>query len=446
MSSATMERISAAATASIPKPKGGRKSAALPPETVEYLKNWMMSPEHIAHPYPTEQEKAEIMAETGIGMKQLTNWFVNNRKRYWRPRVANKKVSSSGSMSRSSSTGSLPMKKRGPKPQQVTSSSSSPAVSKVKHSFCPVQARASLIQALNAMAYDQQNEEDPHTVSDGSSAGSDDDSVDGSSSSSTNNNSLTIVSPAKCFETPRLANAHRISSATLNELAGGYKRYEEVDVHILRPEQGSAEEEPLPTIRDLTIKSSVPKERILATFKCPISYTVPYEIENDKKKVQSRRDGEVLKVKKHYLKLYLATRGIHSASSPLGKDTNNNKEVPNPLSPSASTSMVVPLISESAPVDEISSPATVISPIKATSSTTFQMSTMSRSRAFTVANLDECTADTIPPPRKRARTESGSTVKGEDEWRELCKSAKSFYCDDLPSLDDAAMMFGYSLQ
>ena len=46
-----------------------------------------MSPMHIAHPYPTEQEKAEIMADTGIEMKQLTNWFVNNRKRYWKPRV-----------------------------------------------------------------------------------------------------------------------------------------------------------------------------------------------------------------------------------------------------------------------------------------------------------------------------------------------------------------------
>ena len=145
------------------------------------------------------------------------------------------------------------------------------------------------------------------------------------------------------------------------------------------------------------------------------------------------------------MKLYLATRGIHSASSPLGKDTNINKEVPNPLSPSASTSLV-PLISETAPVNEVSSPATVISPIKATSSTSFQMLTMSRSRAFTVANLDECSTDTNPPPRKRARTESGSVIKGEDEWRELCKSAKSFYCDDLPSLDDAAMLFGYSLQ
>ena len=63
-----------------------RKSTTLPTETVEYLKNWMMSPEHINHPYPTEREKAQIMADTGIGVKPLTNWFVNNRKRYWKPR------------------------------------------------------------------------------------------------------------------------------------------------------------------------------------------------------------------------------------------------------------------------------------------------------------------------------------------------------------------------
>mmetsp|Transcript_21206 Transcript_21206/g.29710 ORF Transcript_21206/g.29710 Transcript_21206/m.29710 type:complete len:403 (-) Transcript_21206:297-1505(-) len=64
-----------------------RKSSSLPTETVEYLKAWMMSPEHVAHPYPTEQEKEQIMRDTGIELKQLTNWFVNNRKRYWKPRV-----------------------------------------------------------------------------------------------------------------------------------------------------------------------------------------------------------------------------------------------------------------------------------------------------------------------------------------------------------------------
>jgi hypothetical protein len=64
-----------------------RKSTVLPRSTVDYLKNWMMSPDHIAHPYPTEKEKLEIMEATGIELKQLTNWFVNNRKRFWKPRV-----------------------------------------------------------------------------------------------------------------------------------------------------------------------------------------------------------------------------------------------------------------------------------------------------------------------------------------------------------------------
>ena len=64
-----------------------RKTTSLPSSTVDYLKAWMMSPEHVAHPYPTEKEKSQIMADTGIELKQLTNWFVNNRKRYWKPRV-----------------------------------------------------------------------------------------------------------------------------------------------------------------------------------------------------------------------------------------------------------------------------------------------------------------------------------------------------------------------
>lgn len=62
-------------------------SIGLPQDVADYLKAWMMSPEHINHPYPTEQEKEKIMADTGMELKQLTNWFVNNRRRYWRPRV-----------------------------------------------------------------------------------------------------------------------------------------------------------------------------------------------------------------------------------------------------------------------------------------------------------------------------------------------------------------------
>jgi len=64
-----------------------KKKTALSSFAVEYLKAWMMSPNHIEHPYPSEDEKINIMNDTGIELKQLTNWFVNNRKRYWKPKV-----------------------------------------------------------------------------------------------------------------------------------------------------------------------------------------------------------------------------------------------------------------------------------------------------------------------------------------------------------------------
>lgn len=62
-----------------------RKRRDLPARTVAILKKWMMSPEHIEHPYPSEEEKKELMKETGIDLKQLSNWFTNARKRVWKP-------------------------------------------------------------------------------------------------------------------------------------------------------------------------------------------------------------------------------------------------------------------------------------------------------------------------------------------------------------------------
>jgi len=69
------------------KAKGSTANAALSPQTIEYLRGWMMSPEHIEHPYPDEHEKAIIMSDTGITAKQLTCWFSNNRKRFWKPKM-----------------------------------------------------------------------------------------------------------------------------------------------------------------------------------------------------------------------------------------------------------------------------------------------------------------------------------------------------------------------
>lgn len=67
--------------------QGRGRSNSLPGHIVEYLKAWLMSPENINHPYPSEKEKARMVLETGIELKKLNNWFVNNRIRYWKPRM-----------------------------------------------------------------------------------------------------------------------------------------------------------------------------------------------------------------------------------------------------------------------------------------------------------------------------------------------------------------------
>ena len=68
------------------KSQGRGRSNSLPTHVVDYLKTWLMSPEHINHPYPSEAEKARMVADTGIDIKRLNNWFVNNRIRFWKPR------------------------------------------------------------------------------------------------------------------------------------------------------------------------------------------------------------------------------------------------------------------------------------------------------------------------------------------------------------------------
>eukprot|EP00532_Pseudo-nitzschia_australis_P013141 CAMPEP_0168209576 /NCGR_PEP_ID=MMETSP0140_2-20121125/2700_1 /TAXON_ID=44445 /ORGANISM="Pseudo-nitzschia australis, Strain 10249 10 AB" /LENGTH=278 /DNA_ID=CAMNT_0008136099 /DNA_START=105 /DNA_END=942 /DNA_ORIENTATION=+ len=68
------------------KSQGRGRSNSLPTHVVDYLKNWLMSPEHINHPYPSEAEKARMVADAGIDIKRLNNWFVNNRIRFWKPR------------------------------------------------------------------------------------------------------------------------------------------------------------------------------------------------------------------------------------------------------------------------------------------------------------------------------------------------------------------------
>jgi len=395
--------------------KGGRKASSLPVDTVEYLKAWMMSPEHIAHPYPTEQEKAQIMAETGIEMKQLTNWFVNNRKRFWKPRVESaqfkKSITNAPSPrahpSSNKNDGQLGIANHRPKRTKPE---------KQATSFLPSSSGSSSTRGRGGRASsfgNIQEVDDTHPISDGSSySQSDDDSL---ASSGGNHRSTNFgVIAQQYLDSLAKANSSSIASSA------GNRKDEQVEVLILRPEgstsNGSTDlsKDSLPTIRDVTIRSSAPDNRILASFKCHISYTIPHEIEHDKKKIQTRRDGEVLKVKKHYLKLYLATRGIHSVSTPpTGSDAAINTGT---VSSASSVSSMTESTSSTRPTNAISPVA---------------------KRTHVFGKEEEII------PRKRARTLSGSFVEGEEAWKELCTQAAHPFSDSLPSMEEASRMFGY---
>jgi hypothetical protein len=446
---------------------GNRKSTSLPAETVEYLKAWMMSPEHVAHPYPTEQEKAQIMADTGIELKQLTNWFVNNRKRYWKPRVeaklqqrfASGRGSDSGSPSNHQSPISVPGESYCGGDALTMSINRAHKAALLQHAH---QAAAVGRGGRGGTNYDFS----AHTVSEcsasSSACNSDDDSIDtgvGSFLSASWKAQQSFQGGKSLLSPSSLGIA--ASAANINSGATPLRR-EEVDVYVLRPENGDADA--LPTIRDMTIKSNAPSDRILATFpKIPIHYTIPEEIEHDRKKVQTRRDGEVLRVKKHYLKLYLATRGIHSVSSPLGVQSMYVENKPNNVSLPASpyfpdsvgmntspsspvkrdfTSKIKPYLSNSSSGSDVSSNLHTVSPLASHKAALGQ-----RPRAYTCTAI-EGTKGSIDNDggitrRKRART-SSIINGGEKEWRELCQNAQSLHCDSLPGLEEAAKMFGYA--
>ncbi|CAA2984897.1 homeobox protein knotted-1-like LET12 isoform X2 [Olea europaea var. sylvestris] len=58
-----------------------RRAGKLPGDTTSLLKTWWQT--HSKWPYPTEEDKAKLVEETGLQLKQINNWFINQRKRNW---------------------------------------------------------------------------------------------------------------------------------------------------------------------------------------------------------------------------------------------------------------------------------------------------------------------------------------------------------------------------
>ncbi|CAA2960321.1 homeobox knotted-1-like 1 [Olea europaea subsp. europaea] len=60
-----------------------RKKGKLPKDTRNVLLDWWNK--HYRWPYPTEEEKNRLSQITQLDQKQINNWFINQRKRHWRP-------------------------------------------------------------------------------------------------------------------------------------------------------------------------------------------------------------------------------------------------------------------------------------------------------------------------------------------------------------------------
>lgn len=60
-----------------------RKKGKLPKEARQQLLDWRTR--HYKWPYPSESQKLALAESTGLDPKQINNWFINQRKRHWKP-------------------------------------------------------------------------------------------------------------------------------------------------------------------------------------------------------------------------------------------------------------------------------------------------------------------------------------------------------------------------
>uniref|UniRef100_A0ACD5WD77 Uncharacterized protein n=1 Tax=Avena sativa TaxID=4498 RepID=A0ACD5WD77_AVESA len=66
---------------------GKKKNGRLPRDARQKLLRWWQL--HHMWPYLSESEKHALAESTGLDTKQISNWFINQRKRHWRPAPLN---------------------------------------------------------------------------------------------------------------------------------------------------------------------------------------------------------------------------------------------------------------------------------------------------------------------------------------------------------------------
>ncbi|KAL4932674.1 homeobox domain-containing protein [Aspergillus undulatus] len=59
--------------------KNKRRRGNLPKPVTDILRAWFH--DHLDHPYPSEEDKQMFMTRTGLSISQISNWFINARRR-----------------------------------------------------------------------------------------------------------------------------------------------------------------------------------------------------------------------------------------------------------------------------------------------------------------------------------------------------------------------------
>lgn len=89
-----------------------KRRGNLPKETTDKLRAWFVA--HLHHPYPTEDEKQELMRQTGLQMNQISNWFINARRRQLPTMINNARAESDALHASREAKGTTEYGKEGP--------------------------------------------------------------------------------------------------------------------------------------------------------------------------------------------------------------------------------------------------------------------------------------------------------------------------------------------
>ncbi|KAI2466577.1 hypothetical protein F4781DRAFT_349005 [Annulohypoxylon bovei var. microspora] len=90
--------------------KQRKRRGNLPKETTDKLRAWFVA--HLHHPYPSEEEKQDLMRQTGLQLNQISNWFINARRRQLPTMISNARAESDAMTVRNGDSKLLPSTER----------------------------------------------------------------------------------------------------------------------------------------------------------------------------------------------------------------------------------------------------------------------------------------------------------------------------------------------